>query len=432
MQNDDQGNEKPVAYMSQSLSDDEFKYSFIEKHAFSLVKVVEKFHHFILGKHTLVKVPLPAVKFFLSQTYLSGKLSHWLAKIQEHDLNIMTSTTIKGRDLALHLAQHAENSEEIDEEDSSLSTLFYIDNQILPVSEHPWYKNLIYYLQNQRCPDNLDTHQRRRLCLESARYVIIGDFLFRRSVDGVLLHCVNNEDAHKLLQEAHGSSSSVIHVGGHFSAKTTAFKIIRKGYYWPSIFHDSYVFSRSCDKCQKFAGKERLSAMPLQPVLPDFPFSKWGLDFIGPINPPSSAGQVFILTATDYFTKWVEVVPLKHSTDDQVISFLENNIFSRFGLPLEIITDNGPAFISAKLTQFLAKLGVKHFTSSTYYPQGNGQAESTNKNLVRIIKRLIEDKPHQWHTLLTYALWEDQTTTKVSTGCTPFSACLWSRSPLAY
>jgi hypothetical protein len=65
-------------------------------------------------------------------------------------------------------------------------------------------------------------------------------------------------------------------------------------------------------------------------------------------------------------------------------------------------------------------MGVKHFTSSTYYPQGNGQAESTNKNLVRIIKRLIEDKPRQWHTLLTYALWADHTTTKVSTGCTPF------------
>jgi hypothetical protein len=104
VQNDDQGNEKPVAYMSQSLSDDEFKYSFIEKHVFTLVKVVEKFLHFILGKHTLVKVPLPAVKFFLSQTYLSGKLAHWLAKIQEHDLNIVTSTTIKGCDLALHLA----------------------------------------------------------------------------------------------------------------------------------------------------------------------------------------------------------------------------------------------------------------------------------------------------------------------------------------
>ena len=145
-------------------------------------------------------------------------------------MNIVTSTTIKGRDLSLHLDQHAENSEEIDEEDSSLSSLFYIDNQILLVSEHPWYKNLIYYLQNQRCPDNLDTHQRRRLHIEYTRYVIIRDFLFRISIDGVLLHCVNNEEAQKLLQETHGSSNSVIHVGGHFSAKTIAFTIIRKGY----------------------------------------------------------------------------------------------------------------------------------------------------------------------------------------------------------
>jgi hypothetical protein len=111
IQCDDQANKKPIAYMSQILSYDEFKYSYIEKHAFALVKAVEKFCHFILGKHMLIKVPLPAVKFFLSQTYLSGKLAHWLAKIQEHDLTIMTSKTIKGRDLALHLAQHAEASE---------------------------------------------------------------------------------------------------------------------------------------------------------------------------------------------------------------------------------------------------------------------------------------------------------------------------------
>jgi hypothetical protein len=166
----------------------------------------------------------------------------------------MNSKTIKVHDLALHLPQHVEASEQIDELDSSLSTLFYIDNQILPIDEHPWYKYLVYYLQNQICPNNLDTHQ-RRLCLESSRYIIIGDFLFRRSSNGMLLRCVNNQEAHKLLQESHGSSNLVIHVGGQFFAKTIAFKIIRKGYYWPSIFHDSYIFSRYFDKCHKFAGK---------------------------------------------------------------------------------------------------------------------------------------------------------------------------------
>jgi hypothetical protein len=57
---------------------------------------------------------------------------------------------------------------------------------------------MLYYLQNHRCPDNLDTRQRRRLHLESYRYVILGDFLFRRYVDGMLLRCVNNEEAQKL------------------------------------------------------------------------------------------------------------------------------------------------------------------------------------------------------------------------------------------
>jgi hypothetical protein len=67
--------------MSQSLSDDEIKYSYIEKHYFPLVKAIEKFHHFILGKHTQVNVPFPTGKFLLSQTYLLGKLAHWLSKI---------------------------------------------------------------------------------------------------------------------------------------------------------------------------------------------------------------------------------------------------------------------------------------------------------------------------------------------------------------
>jgi hypothetical protein len=82
--------------MSQSLSDDELKYSYIENHAFSIVKSIEKFLHFILGKHMQLKVPFPAIKFLFSQNYLSGKLAHWLAKIHEHDSTIMNSKTIKG------------------------------------------------------------------------------------------------------------------------------------------------------------------------------------------------------------------------------------------------------------------------------------------------------------------------------------------------
>jgi hypothetical protein len=96
----------------------------------------------------------------------------------------------------------------------------------------------------------------------------------------------------KILNEIHRSTTSIVHIGGHFVAKSTFFKILRIGYYWPSIFRDSYEFVRACDKFQKFTGRENFSTMPFQPLLPDFPFSKWGIDFIGIIKPLSFVGHV--------------------------------------------------------------------------------------------------------------------------------------------
>ena len=100
---------------------------------------------------------------------------------------------------------------------------------------------------------------------------------------------------------------------------------------------------------------------------------------------------------------------------------MESNIFSRFGLTIEIIMDKGVTFISGNFTQFINKFGVNHFTSSSYYLQENRQVESTNKNMVIFLKNIINDRSRQWHTILTYTLWAEQTTTKTSIGHTPFN-----------
>jgi hypothetical protein len=88
------------------------KYTLIKKHTYALVKAIEKFHRFILGKQTEIKVPFPVIFIFifLSQTLLLGKLAHWIINIQEHDFIITTTNTIKGHDVALYLVQHAEPS----------------------------------------------------------------------------------------------------------------------------------------------------------------------------------------------------------------------------------------------------------------------------------------------------------------------------------
>ena len=89
---------------------------------------------------------------------------------------------------------------------------------------------------------------------------------------------------------------------------------------------------------------------------------------------------------------------------------METNILSRFGYPTKIITDNAAAFGSKKMFEFCHRYHITlgHFTA--YYLQGNGLAESSNKILVNIIKKLLEDNKNSWHTKLVHALWADRLT----------------------
>ena len=96
----------------------------------------------------------------------------------------------------------------------------------------------------------------------------------------------------------------------------------------------------------------KLGKIPLQPQLVVEPFDRWALDFVGPIN-PSSKQKAYILVCTDYMTRWVEAVALVKANDQAVIDFLYKEIFTRFGVPKEIITDGGPQFVSHKLEALL-------------------------------------------------------------------------------
>ena len=109
---------------------------------------------------------------------------------------------------------------------------------------------------------------------------------------------------------------------------------------------------KACPKCQKFVGKKKLKSLPLKPIKVDAPFQQWGLDFIGEIVPNSSGQHKYILTATNYFTKWVEAIPTRKADDNVIIRFIEDNILSRFGCPKNIITDNAAAFKSNLMVQF--------------------------------------------------------------------------------
>ena len=117
-----------------------------------------------------------------------------------------------------------------------------------------------------------------------------------------------------------------------------------------------------------FVGCPQLAALPLNLVIIEGPFQQWGLDFIGPINPASSASHQYIITATDYFTKWLEAKPTKKTTSNVVCEFLKENILVRFGVPVKLVMDNATYFSSTEITSFCFEYGITVSHSSDYFP----------------------------------------------------------------
>ena len=169
---------------------------------------------------------------------------------------------------------------------------------------------------------------------------------------------------------------------GHFSAATTPHNILRAGYHWTTLFKDSHAYTRKCDVYQRSGRKLSKTARPLQPVSILEPFEQWGIYIIGEINPNSSLQHRYILTTTDYFTRWVEAVPLRKVNEDVVINFLQENIITRFGVPISLVFDNAYYFSSIKINPFSCEKGIKLHYLENYYPHGNGLTESTNKNII--------------------------------------------------
>jgi hypothetical protein len=145
-------------------------------------------------------------------------------------------------------------------------------------------------------------------------------------------------------------------------------------------------------------------AAMLHPIIKPWPFNGWGLDFIGQIHPPSFKGHRFVLVATDYFTKWTDAVPLKNMTHKEVIEFITEHIIHRFGIPQTLTIDQGTPFMSKEVRKFAELYNIKLLNSSPYYAQANGQAESSNKTLIKLIKKNIEENPRRWHEVLSEAL----------------------------
>jgi hypothetical protein len=158
----------------------------------------------------------------------------------------------------------------------------------------------------------------------------------------------------------------------------------------------------------------------MNPIIKPWSFRGWGVVMIGKINSPSSKGHQYIPAITDYFTKWVEAIPMKTVTSKDVINFIKEDVIHRFGIPQTITTDGGSVFISEEFRKFATDVGIKLIRSSLYYAQANEQDEASNQSLIKLVKRKINEYPRHWHKILSEALWAHHISCHEATKTSPY------------
>jgi len=157
----------------------------------------------------------------------------------------------------------------------------------------------------------------------------------------------------------------------------------------------------------------------LQSIPVGEPFSKIGIDYLGPF-PKTRRGNVHILVATDYCTRYVELVSVPTATAEEVASFLLYRIVLRHGAPREFLSDRGAAFRANITTALLKMLRIKKLSTTSYHPQCNGLTERFNRTLADMLSMYVNDTHTDWDDYAAHAAFAYNTSWQESVKNTPF------------
>ncbi|XP_011100534.1 uncharacterized protein LOC105178702 [Sesamum indicum] len=258
-----------------------------------------------------------------------------------------------------------------------------------------WKTPFVRYLKHGELPSGAIAA--KRLQFKANRFTMIGDDLYKRTPEDILLKCLDAERSQYVMKEIHEGSC-----GNHLGGRSLAHKILRQGYFWPTMVEDAKEFARKCESCQKYAGLLRSPTTPLEPLKVACPFDQWGIDIIGPF-PQAVAQKKFLIVAVEYFSKSVEAEALAKISEKEVVNFIWKNIICRFGVPRVLVSDNGTQFQGKKIVALCKELKIQQNFTAVGNPQVNGQAEVTNRTLLQYLKTRLEGAKGAWVSCLEYS-----------------------------
>ena len=413
--------ERVIAYASRSLSNCEKNYSATEKEALAIVFAVEHFRVYLLGR-TFTLITDHSALQWLHSVEPKGRIARWIMTLQEYSFTIkhrpgishgnadglsrlpspdsksyskdaLNCVTTMSPGYNLHKAQL---------DDSTISKIIEIISAGLPKPP--------YFVWAQ------DPSLRVFWHIWGDLFLCNGLLARKLSSDASLpryVYVVPKQLVPSVLYSIHNSPFS-----GHLGLRRTLQRA-KERFFWPRMSSQITDFVNSCSNCAQNKANSTKRQAPLQSIDVSEPFLFWAMDYMGPL-PETARGNKHLLVVMDHFTKWSEVFPTKDQKAVTVAEILVSKVFSRFGPPVVIHSDQGSNFESNLMKEICNLMGIHKSRTSAYHPQGDGQIERHNRTIQDILASYVSQHKDDWDLWVDIAVYAYNTSVHDATGYSPY------------
>ena len=468
------GQERVIAYAGKRLSPNEKNYSVTEKEALAVIQGLKHFDPYLRGNQVSIVTDHSALVWLLSQNEPKGRIARWIAYIQQFNYTVQHKSGQKH--------SNADGLSRRSYPDETQSDQLVTDEEILPpltceynsttpkvnasrkvrqtikskkakpkprpVYTYPdldWsverlqecqrrdrdVMEMIEYLQQGKLP--ADDKRAREVLLTNDNYVLENDILYRlldtkklevsKQVHDVrVCLIIPKELRHDVLTAAHGDLGA-----GHYGTQRT-YTTLRLKYFWKGMYNDCKNWVLSCEPCNTRKQPVRPTRAELHPLKPVMTNERWAMDIV--MLPLTPRGNHYILTFTEYNTRYVEAFALPNTQAVTIARILVDEICFRYGAPQELLSDLGANLTSHVVAKTCEMFNIHRITTTAYRPQTDGLIEKYHSTMMKNLSMYVNDGHTDWDLFLKGVCYSYNTSTCIdSTQFSPFYL-MFGREPL--
>lgn len=357
------GEEKPIAFASRTLTAAEINYSQIDREALGIVFGVQKFHMYLYGRKFVLVTDNKPLSVIIGPkrglpTVAAMRLQRWALTLAAYEYTVVVKSSEQNAN-ADCMSRLPVSKAGVNQVELEVASICQTVLQELPIAaedvraateQDPVLSKVTYCVANgwpDSCPEEVQKFKSVREELH-----VVDGCVYRGK--RVVIPAVMRD---RILQELHISHAGMVRMKA----------LARAFVWWPKVDADIEREAKRCDACQIY-GKEESKVPVCSWPQPSTPWERIHVDYAGPLE-----GKMHLIIV-DAYSKWMEVESLQYATSTTTIKVLQR-LFSQFGNPKVLVSDNGTQFTSQEFEQFLKQRGVTHLTSAPYFPATNGAAE---------------------------------------------------------